>query len=40
MELNEQTELASSRLAELESLQIQHQQMIRECEQLKMDVSL
>jgi len=37
--MGEQKELASSRLAELETLQGQYQQSLRTIEQLKMDVS-
>lgn len=37
-ELTELRELASSRLTELESLQLQYQESLRVCEQLKMDL--
>lgn len=39
-ELEEQRELASGRLSELETLQSQYQETLRKCEQLTMDVSL
>lgn len=39
-ELTELRELASSRLSELESLQLQYQENLHACEQLKMDVGL
>lgn len=38
-ELEEQRELASGRLSELETLQSQYQSSLRTCEQLTMDVS-
>jgi hypothetical protein len=40
VELNEQRELASSRLAEIEKLNIDYQQTLKQNEKLKFDVSL
>ena len=39
-ELEEQKELAATRLVELEKLQREHEEAIKEKEQLRMDVSL
>ena len=38
-ELEEQKELATNRLTELEKLQADHQEAVKEIEKLKMDVS-
>jgi hypothetical protein len=39
-ELREQRELAQSRLSEIERLNVDHQQALRQVEKLKFDVSL
>ena len=39
-ELEEQRELATNRMMELEKLQKDHQEALREVERLKMDVSI
>jgi len=39
-ELEEQREMAINRLTELEKLQSDHQKLVKECEQQRIDVSL